>query len=133
MDSISQQPPTPTQATSVPMPFKTGTMWLPRGVIIAPPSAGKLTLCDAALQAGIEGIAREDGDEFRLASEPGIVSIVVDKRLESSDAADGLGRRRVYMVYIVVVKQPDIGRPLGCGGWFKDRGFAFRRDHIINY
>ena len=100
--------------------------------MICTASVTLLTLGDAALQARIECITREDGDELRLAFKPSIAPIVVYKCLESRDTADGLGGRRVYVVDIVVVEQPDVWRSLRRWRWFKDQGFAFWREHVLN-
>lgn len=49
-------------------------------------------LGDGALQAGVEDVAGEEGQDVRLAGEPRGRVVVVDDRLEARHAADGLCR-----------------------------------------
>lgn len=63
----------------------------------------------AALQARIERIPREEGEQFGLPLEPHIRSVVIHKSDEPGRPADGLGRGGVDMVDIVVVEDAQIG------------------------
>lgn len=48
------------------------------------------TLCDTALQAGVEGVSREQGKQARLIPKSFIVSVIVAQRLKASYASYGL-------------------------------------------
>lgn len=49
------------------------------------------TLCDGALEAGIEGIAGEEGENVRLTGKSRVGAVIVHERLESGGTANGLG------------------------------------------
>jgi hypothetical protein len=49
------------------------------------------TLCDGALEAGIKGIAGEEGENVRLGGESGVGAVIVHERLETGGTTNGLG------------------------------------------
>ena len=49
------------------------------------------TFGDAALSAGVEGVARKQGDELRLTLEFLIILVEVDEVLKTRNATDWLG------------------------------------------
>ena len=49
------------------------------------------SLCDRAFEAGVEGIAGEEGENVRLTGKSGVGAVVVYERLESGGTTDRLG------------------------------------------
>jgi len=78
-------------------------------------------LGDGALKAGVEGIAREEGDEVGLAPVALAVAVFVADSYEASHAAHGLGGGGVQVIDVIVVKEPEIrGRVTGAAGAVRD-------------
>lgn len=48
------------------------------------------TLCDGALEAGIEGIAGEEGENVRLIGKSRVGAVIVHERLKTGGATNGL-------------------------------------------
>lgn len=70
------------------------------------------TLGDGALQAGVESIARKEGQQLRLALELVPILIILDQSHEAREASDGLGAGLVDMVDVVVVEDAQVGLPV---------------------
>lgn len=49
------------------------------------------TLCDGALEAGIKGIAGEEGENVGLTGKSGVEAVIVHERLETGGTTNGLG------------------------------------------
>lgn len=49
------------------------------------------TLRDGALEARVEGIAGEEGENVRLTAKSRVGAVIVHERLEAGGATDGLG------------------------------------------
>jgi hypothetical protein len=69
-----------------------------------------LTLGDGALQARVEDIAREERDQVRLPLKSLALAILPAHRDEARHAAHRLRGRRVEVIDVVVVENPEVGR-----------------------
>jgi hypothetical protein len=67
-----------------------------------------LTLRNAAFDARIERISREEGQNFCLPLEPLIVSVVVHESLKSRISTNGFPRASFNVVDIVVVEEAEV-------------------------
>lgn len=77
------------------------------------------TLRNTAFQTRVERVAREEGDELRLAGKLTAVSVLLAHGHESWESSDWLGAGGINMVHIVVVHDSEV--------WYVTTARATRR------
>jgi hypothetical protein len=95
------------------------------------------SFCDATLQAWIERVPREEGQEFRLSLESFSIAIMLDERLEPRDASHRLSTRGINVVDVVVVQEAQVWRGSGAILGLERQAFGvgngFFDRHVFDY